>query len=115
MEAAASGRIEAWERVVAAFNERGDLAPFWDLMADDSTMDVGTKRALSGAELRDRVRALQDAGWVKYELIGSSTAGALVLNVSRNVMRDGSSFLVGAVLRFNDEGRIAEVRQMRSD
>jgi SnoaL-like domain len=112
MDIDADGHIEAWLNIVAAFNASGDLGPLMDLLADDCTMDFPGAPAQPKGEIRARLEANREAGWYAYHPVSLAAHGAFLVAVSRNALRDGSTFTVGTVFRFNDEGKIVECRQM---
>ena len=43
-----------------------------------------------------------------------SVHGPFLVGVSRNLLRDGTAFLVAGAFRFNEDGRIVEIRQMNA-
>ena len=100
------------DRVATHFNETGNLDAFFDLLADDATMDLAAERAADRVAIKAGVEALIAAGWFRYNLVSAQEHGQFVLLASENEMRDGSHSVVAAVLRFNGAGKIAEVRQM---
>ena len=103
--------IESWSAVVAAFNQ-GDIEPLMDLLAADCTMDFADTRAVAKSEIRERVKAARAAGWYEYHPVTMTAHGPFMVNVARNMSRDGSIFLVAAVFRFDEDGKLAECRQI---
>ena len=114
MGTSADGYIEAWSAIAVAFNASGDLGPFYDLLSDDCTMDMGQDRAVDKAEIRTRLDANRAAGWCAYHPVTMSAHGPFLVGVSRNLLRDGTALLVAGAFRFNEDGKIVEIRQMNT-
>ena len=114
MSTATDGYIESWAAIAMAFNTRGDLDPFYELLSDDCTMDMGADRAVDKADIKTRLDANQAAGWYAYHPMTMTAHGPFLVAVSRNLMRDGTAFLVAGAFRFDDAGKIVEIRQMNT-
>jgi hypothetical protein len=104
--------IARWGAVVDRFNE-GDLGPLSDMLADDcvfhsSLGPVGTTKA----EIIATISAGRDAGWTAHYPLGISAAGDFLTGVYRNDYADGSSVIAAAILRFQDDGKIVEIRSI---
>ena len=104
--------VAAWLRAVDAFNN-GDLAVLSELLADDCTFDGTAGRY--GTTRDEIVRGLQDgrdAGWLSHNLIATAAAGEFLVSVYENKYADGSRVTAAGCARFNDNGKVTEIRSM---
>src|SRR5262245_33439889 len=104
--------IARWGAVVDRFNE-GDLEPLAEMLADDCVFDssvgpVGTSRA----EIISTISAAREAGWTAHYPLGISAAGDFLTGVYRNDYADGTSVIAAGILRFQDDGKIVEIRSI---
>ena len=104
--------VSAWMRAVDAFNN-GDLAVLGELLSDDCTFD-GT--AGHYGSTRDEIlKGLQDgrdAGWLSHNVIATGAAGEFLISVYENEYADGTRVTAAGCARFNDDGKITEIRSM---
>jgi hypothetical protein len=112
MAADSTAYVAAYLRAIEAFNS-GDIARFGDLLSDDCTFDGTAGRF--GATRDEILKALQegrDAGWLSHDPIGTVAAGEFLVAVYENKYSDGSRVTAAGCLRFNDEGKVTEIRSI---
>ena len=112
MTADSSTYMAKYLRATEAFNN-GDVAAFGDLVSDDCVFE-----ATAGPVGRSRdeiVTALQrgrDAGWLSHNPIGTAAAGEFLVTVYENRFADGSTVTAAGCMRFNDDGKVTEIRSL---
>ena len=104
--------LARWGAVVDRFNQ-GDLQPLADMLADDcvfysSVGTVGTTKQ----EIIESIRGGREAGWTGHYPLGLTTAGDFLTGVYRNEYADGTSVVAAGILRFREDGKIAEMRSI---
>ena len=104
--------VAAWLRAVDAFND-GDLAVLGELLSDDCTFD-GTAGQY-GTTREEIIKGLQDgrdAGWLSHNVIATAAGGEFLVSVYENKYADGSCVTAAGCARFNDDGKVTEIRSM---
>jgi hypothetical protein len=104
--------VAKYLRAIEAFNN-GDVTTFGDLLADECTFDGTAGRF--GTSRDEIVKGLQegrDAGWLSHNPIGAAAAGEFLVTVFENKFADGSGVTAAGCLRFNDDGKVTEIRSL---
>jgi SnoaL-like domain len=112
MAADSTTYVAKYLRAIEAFNN-GDLTTFGDLLSDDCTFDGTAGRV--GTSRDEIVKGLQqgrDAGWLSHNPIGTAAAGEFLVTVYENKFSDGSRVTAAGCLRFNDDGKVTEIRSL---
>jgi hypothetical protein len=104
--------VSKYLRAIEFFNN-GDVASFGGLLADHCTFD-GTAGHF-GDTREEIVQGLTEAktgGWLSHDPIGTVAAGEFLAVVYENKYADGSKIIAAGCLRFDDEGKVTEIRSV---
>jgi SnoaL-like domain len=104
--------VAKYLRAIEAFNH-DDLATFGELLAEDCTFD-GTAGHV-GSSRDEIMRGLQqgrESGWLSHNPIGTAAAGEFLVSVYENHFADGTRITAAGCLRFNDDGKVTEIRSI---
>jgi hypothetical protein len=112
MAADSTTYVAKYLHAVEAFNN-GDVAAFCEFLADDCTFDGTAGHVGTG---RDEIfKALQqgrNGGWLSHNPIGTAAAGEFMVSVYENRFADGTRVTAAGCLRFNEDGKVTEMRSL---
>jgi SnoaL-like domain len=112
MAADSTTYVAKYLRATEAFNN-GNVATFGDLLADDCTFDGTAGRfGTSRDEIVNGLQQGRDAGWLSHDPIGTAAAGEFLVTVYENKFSDGSRVTGAGCMRFNDDGKVTEIRSL---
>jgi hypothetical protein len=97
--------VQAFADTIAAFNA-GDSGPFLSLLDEKCNWPgVGT----TAGEIKSAFEGLREQGWVRHDVLSVTSSGSLMVELAHNTMADGTTWGVGGVLKFADNGKLIEI------
>jgi hypothetical protein len=107
-----AAQIAAYVAAVEAFNG-GDVTPFGELTSADCTFLANDQVVGRGsAEITKALALGRTNGWRTHNLISIASNGQFVATVFRNEYTDAPPNNGAGIARFDDDGKMCEMRAM---
>jgi SnoaL-like domain len=106
--------LAAYTHAIEGFNN-DDMETFSKLFADSceftsSAGPVGSTRD----EIVDAMASARAGGWTTHGPLGTVAGGEFLVAIFENRYADGSSAVSAGIMRFDESGKVSEVRSMET-